>query len=369
MNNRTTRGLAGVVLCAMTVIAAMELKAQCPPDAEYPYQFCKDGKEIVVRCAPDPYHVWEDGQQLVPLKRSYPGCMTIEQEGRLDIYMPKVVTGGGPDDYVPVFLLANQERDIVEGFNDWNSICPPTDGDFDCCMKIYFSEDARDFQSPDQPVNVTLQVNNHTCRPTCDDDHRIYVNDSPEWLYKKPRPDPGDEIIRAFFTGRYPPSIAPYYEAYSLYQAILFGVGFWYGLPSTPNGTPGCASLGSVMANPQEAGPPTGITADDICQFKKLYCDHEVGLGVPERPVPRISFDVAPNPASNTIRLLLPEDHPHDPLMLRVVDAAGATVRELPCAGAAREIAVNLSDLASGAYMITLSNGMYSHGEKVIVRH
>ncbi|HVZ41652.1 MAG TPA: T9SS type A sorting domain-containing protein [Candidatus Kapabacteria bacterium] len=368
MNSCTAQGLAGLALWAAMLIASAEMKAQCPPDAEYPYQFCKDGKEIVVRCASDPYHVWEDGPQLVPLKRSYPGCMTIEQEGLLDIYMPKVVTGGGPDDYVPVFLRANQERDIVEGFNDWNSICPPTDGDFDCCMKIYFSGDAKDFNGPREGINGSFDVSSHTCRPTCNDDHRIYVNDSPLWLYKNVAPELGDPIIRAFYTGRYPPSIAPGYEAYSLYQAILFGVGFWYGLPDIRYSDPGCARPASIMANELEEGPPTGLTPDDICQFKKLYCDHEVGLGVPERPAPRISFDVVPNPASNTIRLLLPEDHPHDPLMLRVVDARGRTVHERQLAAANREIVVDVSDLADGVYFVTLSDGAYCHGRKVVVQ-
>ncbi|MBS1910838.1 MAG: T9SS type A sorting domain-containing protein [Bacteroidetes bacterium] len=322
----------------------------------------------MTRCASDPYHLWEDGQQLVPLKRHYPGCMTIEQEGRLDIYMPKVVTGGGPDDYVPVFLLANQERDIVDGFNDWNAICPPSDGEFDCCMKIYFSGDDRDFGGPGDGINGNFELDARTCRPTCNDDHRIYVNDSPLWLYKRRDPAPGDEIVHAFYTGRYPPSIAPDYEAYSLYQAILFGVGFWYGLPDIRYSDPGCKRPNSIMANELADGPPTGITLDDICQFQKLYCDHEVGLGVEDARAPSLSFSASPNPANTTITLRLPEDLPHDPLTLRLVDANGATVRQMQWDEAAREVTVNVSALSSGVYMLTLSDCAYCHGEKVIVQ-
>ncbi|HVZ41489.1 MAG TPA: T9SS type A sorting domain-containing protein [Candidatus Kapabacteria bacterium] len=367
MNNFTTRGLPGLVLCIMGLFGARGLPAQCPPDADYPFRFCKDG-QIVTRCASDPYHLWEDGKQLVPFKRYYPACMTIERDGQLDIYMPKIVTGG-TDDYVPVFLLANQERDIVDGFNDWNSICPPSDGDFDCCMKIYFSDDDRDFGGPNEGINGNFELDARTCRPTCNDDHRVYVNDSPLWLYKNRDPAPGNEVVRAFYTGRYPPSVAPGYEAFSLYQAVLFGVGFWYGLPDIRYSDPGCKRPNSVMANELVDGPPTGLTPDDICQFKKLYCDHEVGLGVDDAPAPSLSFDVAPNPAGGTVTLRLPEGHSRGLLTLRLVDARGATVRELQPGDAAGEFMVDVSDLPDGVYLITLSNGAFCHGEKVIVRH
>lgn len=364
MNDRTIRSILLAPFCAL--LAASVLHAQCPPDEQFEYTFCKDGK-LVQRCTGDPYHVFEDGQKLKPFKRYNPACMSILQPARLDIYMPAVVTGGGPDDYVPVFLVSQQTKDIVDGFNQWSDLCPPSTGPFDCCMQIVFSSDVNDFSRPDGVYGFIDQVDLSACRPSCTDSHIMYINDTDDWLYGKHNPELGDEIVRSFYTGRFPPSIAPGYEAYSLFQAIESATADWYGLADEPDAS--CHHDGTVVGIDRQPGPPVDLTPEDICQFKKLYCDHEVGLGVDDTQEPSLFFDIAPNPANGMITLRLPEDLPYDPLTLRLVDASGATVRKVDLKEPAREIEVDVSALSNGVYMFTLSNGTYCHGEKVIVRH
>jgi hypothetical protein len=245
--------------------------------------FCKNG-ELVYRCANDPHHVWEDGVRLTPFRRSLPGCLSIEQRQGLDIYMPTAVTGDTMEEYVPVFLVSEQSGDITNAFNQWTGLCPPTD-DHDCCVKVYFSFNYFDFSDNiDSPGFVLNDIEVTGCKPACSGENRIYVNSTAEWMYRRASPSPSDTLVRAFYTGRRAPNILPGYEALSLYQFMTAATGMWFGLINAQDRTETqeCSHHASVMENPGTYDDAIDLTPQDICQFRKLYCDHSVGLDVDE---------------------------------------------------------------------------------------
>ena len=329
-----------LLLPVMGVIGAVAgMRAQCPVDQEYPYIFCKNGV-AVIRCASDPHHVSEDGIKLKPYKRTLPGCLTIEKRKILDLFMPTYVTGGDSDVYVPVFLADYQVGDITAAFNQWSGLCPPTD-DHDCCAHVIFSDNPQDFRDdPEGPGFTQIQVDPETCKPYCDERSRtIILNDTPLWLWRTPDPWPGDStrrgdsLCRSFFTGRFAPHVAQGYEVYSLYQMMEGLVGLWFGLrggwmyPETQK----CAHDGSVIENPVTETDPIDLTPEDICQFKKLYCDHEVGLGVDDERFSNSGLSLSqnvPNPfsAMTTISYSLREG---GNVSLRIYDETGHEAKKL----------------------------------------
>lgn len=363
---------------ALLIPGAIRLSGQdCPVDEKYAYTFCyhdESGSHVVTRCSSDPYHTFdEQGHLLTPFKRPIPGCIVIEEPRRTNIWMPQSVAGSEADT-IPVFYFGDQFADIFDAFNQWGRLCPPSGDGPDCCVKIYFVHRTQDWPyfDPTFPMVQEDRIYPSTCRTGCTDPNaqRIYINDMPDWLYGNPVPGLEGKITRSFYTGRMPPNVRFGCEAYSLYQVIECAAGRWFGMGE--GDYPGCPHPFSVVENPlsEPNGPPMDLTADDICQFRKLYCDHAVGLGVErEQAATGTLSQNIPNPFSalTTIAFLLAAPA-HVTVMIH--DERGTLVETLldeSMTAGAHTIGFNGAGLPSGVYWYSLHLGGETRARRMIL--
>jgi hypothetical protein len=85
------------------------------------------------------------------------------------------------------------------------------------------------------------------------------------------------------------------------------------------------------MENPATEDDPIDLTREDMCQFKKLYCDHEVGLGVDDEEGAGSGLSLsqnAPNPFSTMTTIPYNLQRSGD-VSLRIYDETGREVKNL----------------------------------------
>ncbi|MBS1914573.1 MAG: T9SS type A sorting domain-containing protein [Bacteroidetes bacterium] len=355
--------------------------------APFNYMFCDPltGKRVN-KCSTDPNN--EPGLKVI--KRSLP--LVLCPDLYIDGLYNNVEFPLSPDPLdphnVPVFINDHMVDRLNEAAAKWASLCPGEgpnrEYDGSCCLEVVWSTgDAQMGKNEGDLENAAAAtyIGTYKSDPTAPQNCQTNCGTSRMYINQQRRHTGLDEAGRPKFflitepdaLGAIPP-ISQNYHYIDAYSMFLHELGHWLGFNHTAeedaNGDL-CYHQGIMDASDYPDGWSLGrrdLSPDDVCMFKKLYCCESTKAGVEEEPTQALSFAVLPNPARDMITLILQADLPRRPLTVRLVDARGAVVREVHRMESTGEIAIDLAGIANGIYMLTLSNGLRTHGEKIVVQ-
>lgn len=346
------------------------------------YQFCdvRTGNRVD-KCSTDP----NNEPFLRPMKRSIPLRLCPDFSGaqynKVSFYPDANPIGDPP---VDVFVNDHMIDRMNEAADAWNKLCPqqgPNDEyDGECCLSVRWTRANSEMGNYLEEGAANTHIHKYygdplagNCRTDCSQSF-IVVNQ--QLAHTKL-----DERGRPIFfiaTEPYPLAALPSGQGYlyvHAYSMFLHELGHWLGFnhPTQPTIDEVGCNYNSIMDVSGYPGSFTlarpDLTTEDVCMFMKLYCCESTKAGVEDPTTPSIAFAIVPNPARSYLTLRLPDDFPAAAtLTLRIVDATGSTLQTTHLDEHANEIPVDLSGIPNGVYMLTLSNGSRTHGEKIIVQ-
>ena len=378
--------LLAVVACSGPAVAQPET-VNDPPcwDTEclhqaFNYKFCDPATGTYIqKCTTDPNN--EPG--LNPVKRALP-LILCPDFSNLDPKYTTVRYGTlsdplNPGSPITVDIFHNEKmlEELQRAAKRWNDLCPKRDPDAahdGCCLNVRWMTRLDEMgKFPFAIANTRLGEQDGTCATDCAGAF-IVLNQDPRYL------DPDDDgIPRNFLFTEPPAAFEPYldpdeYHYFSAYSVLLHELGHWlgfnhvdakdsYGKACDPSPERSVMERGAVDWNRVE----WDLTYMDICMFKKLYCceSRRQGSGVEqEATASAVAFTTYPNAV--TLRLPSGSSLQHGGIV-RLVDPRGTVVKHVHV-GDAGDVSIDLSGVPEGMYMLTLSDGHDTHGEKIVVR-
>ncbi len=242
------------------------------PDKPYKYWFCNNANnQMVELCEKNPNNV----PGFTPIKApAVPLCFEFESTSSDPTQQVKLPLQVGGD--VLVFDLSKVQDDIDNAQYDWNCLCGKQNDECVCTIKVRFVKDKQDwpFNNRRSPLGSTVNtsIGAQTCVINCTTASVILLNNLPEFnktmlgyrLTSLSNEEYSDNL----------PDIQQAYISYNLTDIMFYGIGHQYGLQSQRT---------SPMCNPPYDGgimgsaytfrrSSKGLSRDDKCMFKKLYC-------------------------------------------------------------------------------------------------
>ncbi len=365
---------------------------------EFPYIFCNNTGELVVKCSDDPNN--ERGLKFMKVK--VPIDFTY-----LDWTMqPEITRGSGVIKFYlgqdtnftayPVFVNASMKNIIATAAKRWSTpdLCPPQGPDDeyqDCQITVRWSLSNDDFNINTMLENPAVTRRAHdpgNCSVHCPSS-AIVLNQQPAYLrlddYGRPTHFIATERNNY---GYIPPE--PNYVYIDAYTALVHEFGHLLGFAHTDEAP--CGDPNGIMKpkwNSREIGD---LTWADKCMFLKAYCCKKTQTVVwfedPQIPPPgppinhtkplmegsndnnlEISFSVAPNPVtSGTITLSLHGMAGLGVRSIQIIDATGNAVLAQQLAGEnTREVSLDVSALSNGLYIMQLIQGEQVYSRKFLI--
>lgn len=380
----TTLFLLFWVLCSVAA-AAQATTVTTPPctdasclNEEYPYFFCNSNGEKLTKCSKDPNN--EPG--LHPYKKATPQGLCPDFSGlrTFDRIFVSYTDGSQKD----VFNNLNMQDRLTEARDRWEYLCPPQgpNGEYQyCCVRVIWSQGLKDMGSSPQGFATTWTIPKPAnplgpaeCEYDCVQSY-IAMNQESSLINPDQNGIPREFVYtESANAGELPPD----YHYASAYSVLLHELGHWYGFGhSDQNDANGnsCDHSGSIMhsgTRDEWWGKDRDLDPEDICMFKKLYCceaSKTAGVNDEEGDLLRkFSFEVVPNPARLTVRLVFADAIGRD-ARLRVLNTNGETMSDHAISIGRHELSFDVSNLPAGFYMFEVIRPGFVSSRKVMVAH
>ncbi len=341
------------------------------PNKRYKYRFCNDfNRQLVELCERDPNNV----SGFTPMKSPIPICFEFENRAGEPTIIELATQVGAP---VEVFDISKVQNDIDNAQYGWNCLCGKQNDECVCIIKAKFISDNSKWPIGVSKQSVVVskveQERSSGCRQICPHQNAvIFLNNLPGFKQKL-----FGSRMRSFSNQEYLDNdpehldqIKPGLITYNLTDVMYKAIGWQYGLPT---------QSGDVQCNPPYEGRMKGFTInqgskglsrDDKCMFKKLYCP---SLTPVEDEYVEETGDVEnfPNPFDNKtyFSFLVPEEGCY--VTITVYNQIGNVVavplsKQYNNPGQQNEI-FDASELPSGFYYYTIQLGREIKTNKMIV--
>ncbi len=297
------------------------------PDKPYKYRFCNEfNRQLVEMCESDPNNV----SGFTPMKATIPLCFEFQsQSGDPTIIKLDIQVGGK----IEVFDISKVQDDIDNAQYGWNCLCGKENDECVCIVKVKFISDNRYWPPKvnklEPMVSLTQLETSPGCKLKCPHPNTsILLNNLPGFKQKML-----ESRIRSFSNQEYIDVNGNDYlkqtraglRTYNLTDIMYQAIGLVYGL-RPQSGDPECnppyeGRMGSGFTMEQGS---QGLSRDDKCMFKKLYCP--ALTPVEEEIVENSELYNYPNPfnAMTSIEFSVPEKGAY--IIMEVYNSIGQLV-------------------------------------------
>lgn len=337
------------------------------PDKPYKYWFCNNANNQMVEfCEKNPYSLLPG---FTPMKAPIPICFEYKTRSSdpQEIKLPIQVGGE-----VVVYNKNKTQNDIDNAEYGWNCICGKEEDECECTLEVGFVTDKSKWPTNNYRLAMisffTWEVVD--CEIICFDKRaKIMLNNLPEFNQKM-----SGYRLTSYSNEEYSVNLFEVrlgYRTYNLTDLLYKAIGQQYGL-RVQDGNPECnPPYEGRMGKGYTMGQGSkGLSRDDKCMFKKLYCPNLVPV---EYEYVEEMSDVAnfPNPLENKtyFSFSVPEEGCY--VIITVYNQVGKVValplnKYYSTTGQQNEI-FDASELPAGFYYYTIQLGKEIKTNKMIV--
>ena len=355
---------------------------------KFPFEFCRvvNGKaEWYYKCSFNPNN--EPG--LVNYKPSVPICYTKSNP----TFVSVIVLSNNQGFNYTIWQNDKIGSNIDAAITEWQNSCLDNDPNTtfsytnnlnNCCIKFLWSnrngDDARvhDVNTGKYYLASTIQ---HTKSETdclgidCDNKTCIIFNQLSSWTGNGP-----DGVSVNFFFNYQdvPEEVQWNHSFYDFQSVVLQELGHWFMLPDKYKilDADNCDTYNSniyndVMSPSLDAYTKKRILNEDQkCYFRKLYCCSQTVdiYELDEYYKKDFDFKAFPNPSNNfDLNLNVNDILIEKQLVVTIYDLNGKEMIKKPLEVNFKNLNINISNLNSGIYIITVRNGILSSSKKLVI--
>jgi hypothetical protein len=244
--------------------------------------------------------------------------------------------------------------------------CPSNNSDKQCStcnLKVEWCNKASVYETENQPASSTFglayhDLNTNSCNLKCQE-FKILLNYCDEFtglITDKDHNDPDNpcNYTHYFYFTRNNPENNDH--LWSLEAVLMHELGHIFGFDEQYGDSEGkkhCPHNGSIMDNTDFCDPTRGLSPDDECMYKKLYC-WSPPSGVDENKEILEGMTIYPNPANNNIINFQFENLPPLNMTYDIVSSLGEAVSNGNILPDENPKSINIENLPSGVYYFIL---------------